>query len=81
MLAIRFRVDQIIAGVVINIFALGITSFLSSQLLVPNADDLNRVDVLRPIKLPLLGDIPFFGPILFDKQHLRVCHVHFSWRS
>jgi len=66
VLAIRFRVDQIIAGVVINIFALGITSFLSSQLLVPNADDLNRVDVLRPIKLPVLGDIPFFGPILFD---------------
>jgi simple sugar transport system permease protein len=68
VLAIRFRVDQIIAGVVINIFALGITSFLSSQLLVPNADDLNRVDVLRPIKLPLLGDIPFFGPILFDNN-------------
>lgn len=68
VLAIRYRVDQIIAGVVINIFALGITSFLSSQLLVPNADSLNRVDVLRPIKLPLLGDIPFFGPIFFDNN-------------
>ena len=27
-----------------------------------------EVDVLRPIKLPILGDIPFFGPILFDNN-------------
>lgn len=65
VLAIRYRVDQIIAGVVINIFALGLTSFLTSQILVRNPD-LNNVRILPPWKIPLLGDIPFLGPILFD---------------
>ena len=65
VLAIRYRVDQIIAGVVINIFALGLTSFLTSQILVRNPD-LNDVRILAPYKIPLLGDIPVIGPILFD---------------
>ncbi len=65
VLAIRYGVDQIIAGVVINIFALGLTSFLTSQILVRNPD-LNNVRILPPWKIPLLGDIPFLGPILFD---------------
>ena len=34
VLAIRFRIDQIIAGVVINIFALGLTSFLARRVLL-----------------------------------------------
>ncbi len=65
VLAIRYRVDQIIAGVVINIFALGLTSFLTSQILVRNPE-LNDVRILAPYKIPLLGDIPVIGPILFD---------------
>jgi len=40
VLAIRYRVDQIIAGVVINIFALGLTSFLARRVL-SEAQDLN----------------------------------------
>ena len=36
ILAIHFRVDQIIAGTAINIFALGITSFISQRFLQPN---------------------------------------------
>ena len=34
-LAIRYRMDQIIAGTVINLFALGITGFLSARVLEP----------------------------------------------
>ena len=59
VLAIRYRVDQIIAGVVINIFALGLTSFLSSQILVENPD---RFNALLQAFL-LLADIPVIGPI------------------
>ena len=64
VLAIRYRVDQIIVGVVINIFVLGVTSFMTQRILFVHRH-LNQADILRPIKLPLLGDIPFFGPILF----------------
>jgi simple sugar transport system permease protein len=68
VLAIRYRVDQIIAGVVINIFALGITSFISSQVLVENASELNNPGVLRPIRVPILADIPVLGRILFNQN-------------
>jgi simple sugar transport system permease protein len=68
VLAIRYRVDQIIAGVVINIFALGITSFVSSQVLVENAAELNQPGVLGPIRIPLLADIPLLGRILFNQN-------------
>jgi len=65
VLAIRYQVDQIIAGVVINIFALGLTSFMTSQILIPNPE-LNNVHILRPYKIPILGDIPVIGPTFFD---------------
>ena len=68
VLAIKYRVDQIIAGVVINIFALGLTSFLSAQVLVRNSAELNSPGVLRPIRIPLLGDIPVLGRILFNQN-------------
>lgn len=68
VLAIRYRVDQIIAGVVINIFALGLTSFLSSQILVENSERFNRPGVLQAYRIPLLADIPVIGPVLFNQN-------------
>ena len=67
VLAIRYRVDQIIVGVVINVFVLGLTSFMSQRILASNPH-LNSTTLLRPIKIPLLGDIPFFGQILFQQN-------------
>ena len=67
MLAIKYAVDQIIAGVVINIFALGITSFLTGQILVEN-QQLNNSGVMSPMAIPLLSDIPLLGPVLFDQN-------------
>jgi simple sugar transport system permease protein len=64
VLAIRYLVDQIIAGFVINILAVGLTSFLSVRLLVPN-QALNNPPILPIVPLPLLSDIPVLGPILF----------------
>jgi simple sugar transport system permease protein len=64
-LAIRFQVDQIIAGVVINIFALGMTSFLATRVL-GEAQDLNSAPQFAAIKIPFLADIPFLGSIFFN---------------
>lgn len=65
VLAIRYRVDQIIAGFFINIFATGLTSFLAVRWLSPYQDALNRPEVLGAIPIPFLADIPILGPILF----------------
>lgn len=65
ILAIRYRVDQIIAGFFINIFVTGLTAFLSVRLLQPYQDELNTPERLGPIAIPFLSDIPVLGPILF----------------
>ena len=67
VLTVRYRVDQIIAGVVINIFVLGLTSFYTSQILVENPQ-LNNAPIMNPWDVPLLSDIPFVGPVLFAQN-------------
>ncbi|HLN06883.1 MAG TPA: ABC transporter permease, partial [Acidimicrobiales bacterium] len=64
--AIRYMVDQIILGVVLNVFASGLTGYLYDQALVPYENRLNSPSTFNAIKIPLLGDIPILGPILFD---------------
>jgi general nucleoside transport system permease protein len=67
VLAIRYFVDQIIAGTVINIFAAGLTAFLASKVLV-QLPDLNNPPRFLPDKIPGLGDIPIVGPIFFTNS-------------
>ncbi len=64
-LGIRHKVDQIIAGTVINIGAIGITNFLFLRVLGQN-QALNSPPNVEAMELPFLSDIPVFGPILFS---------------
>jgi simple sugar transport system permease protein len=66
VLAIRYKIDQIIAGFVINILASGLTGFLSVRILQPYQQELNTPPRLGPIHIPFLADIPVLGPILFQ---------------
>ncbi|MGH9210376.1 MAG: ABC transporter permease [Acidimicrobiales bacterium] len=65
VLSIRYQVDQIIGGTVINILALGLTSYLGVRVLGEHLD-LNQPGTFDPFGIPLLEEIPFFGPLLFD---------------
>jgi general nucleoside transport system permease protein len=67
-LVIRFKVDQIVSGVAINIFATGATSFLSSKYLQHQGDLLNNSGTYPIIQVPLLSKIPVLGPILFENN-------------
>ncbi len=64
-LGIRYKVDQIIAGTVINIGALGVTTFAYLRILQPYSE-FNKPIGITPIQIPLLSDIPVIGPILFS---------------
>ncbi len=83
-LAIRFSVDQIIAGVVINILAVGLTSFLASRIL-SEAQNLNAPARVPSIRIPILADIPVIGPMFFDHTFfvyvtfLLVVALHFGF--
>lgn len=63
--SIKYKVNQIVSGTVINIFATGLTSFLSAKFLQKYAY-LNSPGQFPSWEIPLLSKIPFFGPILFN---------------
>jgi simple sugar transport system permease protein len=67
-LVIRFKVDQIVSGVAINIFGAGLTSFVSSRFLEKNTDLLNNSGVFPVISIPILSKIPVLGPMLFENN-------------
>jgi len=64
VLVIRYQVDQIIAGMGINILSTGITSFLMSRVL-SSYPELNAPNRFLPIHVPGLSDLPIIGPVLF----------------
>lgn len=67
LLTIKYKVDHTISGTVINIFATGITSFLSSKFIQKTQFQyLNEPGMFPQIDIPFLSKIPFVGPILFS---------------
>jgi general nucleoside transport system permease protein len=66
LFAIRYLVNQVVLGVVLNVFALGLTGFVYDALMQPNADALNNPKIFDPISVPLLSKIPILGPLLFE---------------
>jgi general nucleoside transport system permease protein len=68
VLCIRFRVNQIVSGVAINILGVGLTSFFSSKFLEPYGDLLNKSGTFPVIPIPVLSKIPILGPIFFENN-------------
>lgn len=66
LVSVTFRVDQIISGVVINLLALGLTSFLRSQVIVP--EGISTGVSTQPLSIPLLSEIPVVGDQLFTNK-------------
>ena len=67
VLSIRFMVDQIISGTVINILAVGVTGYIRAAFLLKNPFGAPGVFPYVFINTPL-WDIPILGPILFQYQ-------------
>ena len=65
--SIKYKTDQIISGTVINIFATGMTSYISAKFM-QQYQELNNPGTFSTIEIPILSKIPFFGPILFDNN-------------
>jgi len=56
--AVKWEMDQIIAGVVINIVAAGLTSFFYAQ-------GKTLPQLVPVVSIPILSDIPLIGPVFF----------------
>ena len=57
--AVTWKMDQIIAGTIINILAAGLTSFFYAQGFTLPA-------ITPTVRIPILADIPLIGPVFFD---------------
>lgn len=66
VLAIRYLVDQVVLGVVLNLLALGLTGFLYERIMQPQQQQYNAPPIFKAWRVPLLADIPVIGPVLFQ---------------
>jgi simple sugar transport system permease protein len=65
--SIRYLVDQVIVGVVLNVLVTGLTSFFYSEVLT-NSPDLNKGLRFTTLDIPGLSAIPLIGPLLFQQN-------------
>ena len=69
VVSIRFRADQIVSGIAINIFATGLTVFLVNRLYgLADVGHVGQANLLPYINIPLLDQIPFLGRVLFQQN-------------
>jgi simple sugar transport system permease protein len=69
VVAIRFRADQIVSGIAINIFAAGLTVFLVRRIFgQQDVGHVGQSELLPNLSIPLLDQIPFLGKVIFQQN-------------
>lgn len=68
LFSIKYLVNQIIVGVVLNVLVSGLTGFLFSTVMQADPDLFNSPDRLPIVDIPVLSSIPLIGPILFKQS-------------
>ena len=66
--SIRYLVNQIIVGVVLNVLVSGLTGFLFSTVMQADKAQFNSPGRLPIIDIPVLSSTPVIGPILFKQS-------------
>ena len=66
--SIKYLVDQVIVGVVLNALVIGITNFFYAAILSNNSQETNFPGTLPFLPIPLLSDIPVIGDVFFNQR-------------
>ncbi len=66
--SIKYVVNQIIVGVVLNVLVSGLTGFLFSTVMQADKAMFNSPGRLPIVEIPILSSIPILGPILFKQS-------------
>jgi general nucleoside transport system permease protein len=70
--ALRYWVDQVIVGVVLNVLVTGLTNFFYTKIFAP-VPALNHTTKFPEISIPGLSQIPIIGPVLF--KHTIIVYI------
>ncbi|HSM56298.1 MAG TPA: ABC transporter permease [Candidatus Sulfomarinibacteraceae bacterium] len=68
--SVTLGVSQLVVGIGMSIFAAGFTGYFYRLMQRDVAAGGNTIANLQPLPIPLLGDIPIVGPILFNHNIL-----------
>jgi simple sugar transport system permease protein len=74
----RFRADQMVTGLAINILAFGLTGFLIRGLFGGQPPAI-RINLFGALPIPFLSGLPIVGPILFQQPILTYAAVLFTF--
>ena len=66
--SIKYLVDQIIVGVVLNVLVISVTDFLFSQWLNDDPSEVNQPGTLPFLPIPGLSALPILGPVFFNHR-------------
>jgi len=66
-MSFKYYVNQTIVGIALNFFSLGLTSFLFLAYF-GRTTTVPQCPVVKPIKIPLLSDLPIIGDVLFNQD-------------
>lgn len=66
LISVTFKAEQGISGIGLYMFGLGLSSLLFKELV----GTVKTLDGFTPIRIPVLGDIPLLGDILFNQSLL-----------
>jgi len=66
--SINMKADQIISGTAINMLAPAVAIYIARM--IRTVQQIPFINQFRIDKVPLLGDIPFFGPLLFRNTYI-----------
>lgn len=69
LLSVTLRVNQLVAGIALNLLLLGLTAFLSRAVFGEGAGG-TRVPGFGRLDLPVVSDLPLVGPALFGQDPL-----------
>lgn len=66
VISITLKAEQGISGIGLHLFGLGLSSLLFKKML----GGVESITGFQPVKIPLLGDIPYIGDVLFNHNIL-----------
>ena len=69
ILTVPLGLSQHVSGLGVTLFATSL-SYFSYRTALPDVSSPPRIEPFRPLDVPLLSDIPFLGPVLFEQTAL-----------
>jgi simple sugar transport system permease protein len=79
--ALRYWVDQVIVGVVLNVLVTGLTNFFYTKIFAP-VPTLNYTPRFPKLPIPGFSEIPIIGPVLFRQTiivYIMYVAVFLTW--